>query len=404
MKHTLQRWVDAEESAWMPPWPRPRNAREREVRRLRVWARRQLRKEENLNPLVRAVRTLAWPVLLPVKAWRRTRWAASGDGLREWGRGVAELAGHNIRAGTLAYGRAAGMDIGNLARLYLSDQENQALLRRIQSSDPAFGIGNKREFARHCREHGLPTIPLVAEGRGQVVTAQGDRPTGDLFFKPADGYGGRGAVRLRADSEGHWQTKAGERIGWTSLGEWAGQRHEGDWVLQPALPPDARWAGWTTQALGTMRVLTMAESPSASPRVIAATLRLAGGTGEVDNFSSGGWSTEIDANTGRLSRAHSRNPRRWVTHYPETGAAIEGAVVPEWAAVGELACRAHASVPGLVFVGWDVTLQPTGPVLVEANPIWNIWPTLFLGATDYLAVMSRRLAIECVKENLGRTP
>lgn len=377
----------------MPPWPRPRTPREQAVRRLRVWARRQLRKEEDLNPGVRLIRTLAWPLLLPVKAWQGTKWARANGRLGEWSRGMAELAVHNIRAGTLAYGRNAGLDVKHAARLHIADQENQALLRRIQEKHPAFGIGNKRVFARHCRAHGLPAIPLVAEGRGSEVAEQIATATGDLFFKAADGYGGRGAVRLQEASEGRWKTQADERMAWATLGEWTGQRHEGDWVMQPALRPDTRWAGWTTQALGTIRVVTWADLSGSAPQVMAAVLRLAGGTKEVDNFTSGGWFAEIEVNTGRLGRAHSRNPRRWVTHHPETGAAIAGAELPEWKAVCDLACRAHASVAGMAFVGWDVTLQPAGPVLVEANPIWNIWPTLFLGATDYLAEMSRRLAL-----------
>jgi len=92
-----------------------------------------------------------------------------------------------------------------------------------------------------------------------------------------------------------------------------------------------------------------------------------------DNFSGGGLGASIELGTGRLGVAlrhpgeGGRPPERF-THHPETGAQIEGAVLPHWDRVRDMVLRAAASLPVNRYVGWDVFIDEAGtPVIIEAN-------------------------------------
>jgi hypothetical protein len=385
--------VDAQDAAWMPPWRRGRTERERQVYRLRVEARRLLREREALPIGLRLFRSLAWPLLLPIKACDAAKLVAPSRRWREWVRAVGELAGRNIRAGLMTQARAAGADTRGLLGFHIADLENQVLLEKTQGRHPSFRIGHKRIFADFCRRHALPNAPLLASGTGDRIMVELEpKPNQDLFFKPADSYAGRGACLLRAGGDGSWQTRDGTRVTRPELAGWARSRvGAGDWVLQVALSPDPRWAGWSSGALGTARLVTVAGANGEEPRVFAAGLRMPVADGEVDNYTSGGLFAEIDLHAGSLKGALGKSRPNLLAKHPDSGASITGERVPEWNGLVELAVHAHRTTDGLVAVGWDITLQPDGPLLIEANPVWNLWPGLFLGATDYLDVLSQRV-------------
>jgi hypothetical protein len=54
-----------------------------------------------------------------------------------------------------------------------------------------------------------------------------------------------------------------------------------------------------------------------------------------------------------------------------TGAAIEGFVIPDWAAALAVVTRACRRVPFSRLLGWDVGITAAGPVIVEVNACWD---------------------------------
>jgi hypothetical protein len=93
-----------------------------------------------------------------------------------------------------------------------------------------------------------------------------------------------------------------------------------------------------------------------------------------DNWSAGGISAPIDLESGVLGEGR-RNPLKSgqsmgdrVSEHPDTGAQIEGAVLPYWAEVQDTVLRAAASLPFNRMAGWDVLVDSDGvPVIIEAN-------------------------------------
>jgi hypothetical protein len=112
----------------------------------------------------------------------------------------------------------------------------------------------------------------------------------------------------------------------------------------------------------------------AAPFVAAAVQRIGtADTAPTDNWSGGGICAPVDLATGRLGagRMHprkGRNAQPSYAHHPDTGAAIEGAILPHWDAVQDTVLRACTAAPLIRYAGWDVLVDRDGvPVIIEAN-------------------------------------
>lgn len=94
----------------------------------------------------------------------------------------------------------------------------------------------------------------------------------------------------------------------------------------------------------------------------------------VDNFKFGGFITPISLETGRLDH-YGRHGKGAVLErherHPETGVIFGDIVIPHWAELKEAVINGAMILSPLVTVGWDVGVTEDGPVLVEANQLWN---------------------------------
>ena len=128
------------------------------------------------------------------------------------------------------------------------------------------------------------------------------------------------------------------------------------------------------RAPGTVRVLTGWAPGDAAPMVIAAVQRIGTrATAPTDNWAGGGISARVDLATGRLGAGVKRPaakgapPTRHALH-PDSGAEIEGAILPRWEEVQAAALRALTAIPLVRYAGWDVIVPETGePIMLEGN-------------------------------------
>jgi len=145
-------------------------------------------------------------------------------------------------------------------------------------------------------------------------------------------------------------------------------------LIERSLCQGALWSALNPTSANSIRVLTMWTSGEPAPFVAAAVQRIGvEATAPTDNWSAGGICAPVDLGTGRLGRGrmHPRKGRAaqpYYTHHPETGAPIEGSVLPCWEAVKETVLRACERVPLIRYAGWDVMVDDTDtPVIIEAN-------------------------------------
>ncbi|MBA3521235.1 MAG: hypothetical protein H0T90_01855 [Gemmatimonadales bacterium] len=206
----------------------------------------------------------------------------------------------------------------------------------------------------------------------QLLQVEGAR----YVVKPEDGRHGEGVFLLEC-RDGRLLRRRGQDTQPLDLDAFLKQAAAGPprgtfierWVEQGPF-----WERLFPDSANTLRVLTLWHPDDLTPSIARAVQRI-GTTDTVpaDNWSGGGVSVPIDLATGRLGvgRLHplkSGRQEQRVTHHPDTGTPIEGAVIPGWSRVADTVLRAAGGLPFNRMGGWDVLVDREGvPVVVEAN-------------------------------------
>lgn len=89
----------------------------------------------------------------------------------------------------------------------------------------------------------------------------------------------------------------------------------------------------------------------------------------VDNIGKGACVAHVDTETGLMSPVYLVRDRTltWITHHPDTGAAIEGEYVPNFSDVKRKILDLHNGINYIKYIAWDVVIQNDGFVLLEGN-------------------------------------
>ena len=87
---------------------------------------------------------------------------------------------------------------------------------------------------------------------------------------------------------------------------------------------------------------------------------------EIANGSQPSVVAPVNMETGEMKAAATFGSELFDFH-PKTKAQIKGVFVPYWNEVRELLSTACRRVPSIGYVGWDIAITPTGPVLIEGN-------------------------------------
>lgn len=130
-------------------------------------------------------------------------------------------------------------------------------------------------------------------------------------------------------------------------------------------------SGIFPRSINTIRVNTIVDPETQQPHIVRATHRFGNSQSEpTDNWSRGGICAPIDVDEGVLKTAIDPNNGRTVKQiekHPESGSKIKGVRIPDWDKVCEVIksfAERHRRAP---YVGWDVVVSDTKPVIIEAN-------------------------------------
>jgi hypothetical protein len=242
-------------------------------------------------------------------------------------------------------------------RWFLNDWEIETRLGRVNDGRVIPLLDDKLLFhlliGNEPAVAGPEAIGFVANGRFHSLGRHASVPDAlaaheRVVCKPNRGSGGAGVLVL-------------------GPGDWPPER--GLFLLEGFVVQHDYAAAIFPGSLNTIRVVTLADGEDAFVAGAAHRFGCAA-SAPVDNFKRGGVSALVDLATGRLSAGRS-NPGLHAVHvhpvHPDTGAPIEGAVVPMWREVMDLALALARMVPGLHHVGWDLCVAADGPRVIEGN-------------------------------------
>ncbi len=210
----------------------------------------------------------------------------------------------------------------------------------------------KPEFLKRFAPYvGRRWLDLAAAGAEELEDFGKD--LGRFLVKPRDGTHGDGVEIIDAAAVDDWAAL------YASLAE------KGQTLCEEVIPQheelNAIWPG----SINTVRTVTILKDGVA--HVVAAYLRVGNGPRPVDNFNNGGMVVPVDRDTGVILTAARDKAGSLYECHPVTGASFQGTQLPLWQDVLALVQKAALVVPSVRYVGWDVAITPTGPVLVEGN-------------------------------------
>lgn len=174
-----------------------------------------------------------------------------------------------------------------------------------------------------------------------------------IFVKMVDDFGGAGAAKIPVDSKTDYAAL---------LALLTEQRQ---YLVEDVIRQHPEMNRLCAASVNTVRIVTVTTADG--PQVAYALVRIGRGEKAVDNICAGGMYTVVDEN-GRLNFPAfcDRDACYYETH-PVTGTRFAGFQIPYFKEAVELVSRAALEIPELRYIGWDVAITESGPVLVEGN-------------------------------------
>lgn len=285
-----------------------------------------------------------------------------------------------------------------------SHGELTLLLSRFENRKPELRLWTKRGWADFCRAHNLPSPPVAALAGPagiQVLEAAALAPGHDLFAKPDVDYSSRGAVLLEWDRTANGWYAVGAKSGFVGAKALPGFLTElartTQFVVQPRLRNAPDLADLASRALVNVRVVTL-HHPDNTVSILMAALRLPPGDQPTSDVLGSTFSVAIDPETGIMHEAEcARLQLGSSPRHPFNGAPLRGRKIADWARMRQMALDAHAKIPFMPTIGWDLVATADGVFILEANAVWNAylgqqWGRSPLGETDWPALMENALA------------
>jgi len=328
-------------------------------------------------------RALAWPVASLLRALRLVR--RHGPVVaRRHGVGLGRQLWQQMSCANLLN---VGPDSYYKYQLYLPANRRRALefVQHFENSRigqervrqlGAFELDDKVGFHDRCLALGLATVPVVATFEGGRLDRWGaggeaGLPRRDLILKPCNLDSGEGVECWRYDvARRAWCREGVEREDLLDHARSSSVARR--CLLQPRLENHADLAPLSAGGLCTLRVVTCLDA-GGRPGLVQGVLNFPTGRSDINNFGSGGLAAAVDPATGALGLAFGHDPSAApLASHPTTGAAVAGRLVPGWREMVDLCLAAHVHFPQFHSIGWDVAPTPHGPLLLEANSIWDV--------------------------------
>jgi len=240
-------------------------------------------------------------------------------------------------------------------------------------------LENKHLFWVHAAASGIPVIDVLAHStqhsifstRSSVVYPLEEREDAEsalreigvrhgveeLFAKPVYGHQGGGCIAFRQ----------GDAVNMTSRAAYRMLRRY-PYVIQPKIDQHPDLEAVNPSSVNTIRMNVVSQRGS-EPRVLTPFAKFGTGGSVVDNASGGGVVLPLDrdtgAATGRAFRFLKQGGKQFERH-PDTGYPFKDFRVPGFDDARAVAIRASERFPHR-FIGWDIAITETGPIVVEGN-------------------------------------
>lgn len=212
-------------------------------------------------------------------------------------------------------------------------------------------LQNKNEFNEFFHDFiGRDWIFCKTASREQIeeFLKSNDR----IIVKPVDGGMGQGVHELKREG------KTEKEIAESFCGE--------NTLLEEFLIQHPQMC-YANKSVNTLRITTVLDSKGEA-HIVKTNFRCGIGDSIVDNYSAGGVLYPVNNEYCRIEGPGSNSKLGdAILIHPGTDSFMPGRTIPFLSEALELVKKAACSIPQVRFIGWDVAIKESGPVLIEGN-------------------------------------
>lgn len=242
---------------------------------------------------------------------------------------------------------------------------------------PALAV--KKNFESFLSQYGIPVVRNYAYNRNALffkddslilINSPGKfldfilslSPDKAFFIKKNENsFGGKDIFRV---NPGKLQRKS------DSLEKIFQQVIQSGYIFQEEIRQHEKMKWFNPNCVNTIRIITYTNRKRKS-KIMGSFLRTALNDSYLDNVSSGGGFIGIDHSKGKLYNKlytfFEKGPGKVYGKHPLTGLKFEGIEIPFYHEACDIAVKAASLVAQINLVGWDIAIQPYGPVCIEGN-------------------------------------
>ncbi|GAA1989211.1 hypothetical protein GCM10009777_25370 [Microbacterium pumilum] len=233
---------------------------------------------------------------------------------------------------------------------YMTHPVSNELSQKYDHPDYRHIFQDKVEFDRVFSEHLHREWMVVDAGNASELRAFTERQ-GTIVTKEPVGQAGTGVHRYHAAEVDDWDAFH------------AGLFARGELLVEEVIVQHPDLAAVCPGTVNTTRVTAFFDGERA--HILAMAQKF--GRGAVsDQMTFGGFYTMLDENGHALGAGYDSHAHVHETH-PDSGFRIADFRLPMMDEVRAFVDRVARVVPQVQYVGWDIVVTPTGPVLVEGN-------------------------------------
>jgi len=146
-------------------------------------------------------------------------------------------------------------------------------------------------------------------------------------------------------------------------------KNRDDWFICESMKQHKYSDDIYDKTVNTIRLITLRDIHTHQFKIFFAVQRIGTqATIPVDNGSRGGLVAKIDLDTGILSEARCLHNKEVYKVHPDSGAPIEGAVIPGWDGIKKQMLELANKMPYMHFIAWDILVMEDGEIcIIEAN-------------------------------------
>lgn len=191
----------------------------------------------------------------------------------------------------------------------------------------------------------------------------------DAYMKLIDGECACGVYKL--------ETKGGcvfINNGLVSLEKLKSIISEGKYLVQERIVQHDKMSALFPNATNSVRITSLYDKRTCDIVILPSFLKVGIGDMTVDNWAVGGLIVGIDVSKGKLKEWAYYKPGygKKVLEHPDTGVVFKDFEIPFFDETIALVKKFHLMLKDVHSIGWDITITPDGPCIIEGNDNWEI--------------------------------